>query len=1148
MIAEPNSVAHLPNRKEHGIHDETFPEATAEDGNCLRNGSIRTSEEKREIQEQHENRRRNSSSSRQSSQLQNGEEVEFVTLFEVISLGKSAIQSVVDDWVEAYKTDRDVALLDLINFFIQCSGCQGMVTAEMFHNFQNSEVMEKMTEAFDSESGLQYKKFVAYPWILTVTWPVNLDSEDYPLIKPGFWKKFKANFCEFIAVLVQQRQCSILYDGYLMDTIISLLTGLADSVIRAFRHTSTLAAMKLLTALLNANLNLDFEPKPPDTENMMDAIFKGTFLHRYRDVVPEIRAICIEEIGSWMKIDPDIFLHDSYLKYIGWMLYDKHPDVRLKCLQGLQGIYGQKEHACKMELFTCRFKERIVSMTLDIDHEVAVQAMKLLMLMSQNCEDVLSPEEYESLYRFVYASHRPLAVAAGELLYKRLIDQEIEIEVFTKKKGNQKLVVKQLKALIIFFLESELHNHAAYLVDSLWEWDVLKDWECMTDLLLDHEGALSDAQKSALIEIILATVQEAAEGHPLRGGIRKILSTKEKKIQMEDCTKMTEHFIVVLPQLLAKYSVDAEKVTNLLQIPQYFHLELYSAGHMEKHLNALLREVKAIATKHSDTNVLEACSRFYYVLCSGEFAALSKVGLAKTELVNELVDTLNQLLGAFWNDEEGICAEEEEGIHRLCSTLRRIAAFHNAHDLTKWNLYDKMSKMLVFHVEFSPLPVQILLPALECAYFALLWQLTSVMELTSAKENVLVLRTHLKHYCYICTCYLSHYNRELREKAFMIVCDFLMVISHQDSSDDGVLEYLPSTSLQSKMRLFIQDHIFSEEDEETKDWTEEAKKKIEVQRLNALHRKRCLLAAYCKLIIYNVIDMAAAAEIYKYFTKAYYDNFGDIIKETMNRTRLSDKIQSAKTMILCLQQMFQKHVESQDDGSCITVDNSTSFNNIKELARRFALSFGSDQLKSRESVAMIHKEGIEFAFQGAAAVEGKPPNINFLIILAEFSYKLLKPDKRLIYSYLLRYMPEPAFCKEDSWYSIGWYRMSLLANEDEESSANSSLNEWPPSHIARIPSFKRKLSEGTWPKTSHIETANQTSDTHYASSLPSLPLRSGKRLKYHDSSHQEHSPLLGSATLEGKNSSTQAMVEADITAEVATEDTDVDIVGAEQEI
>lgn len=68
------------------------------------------------------------------------------------------------------------------------------------------------------------------------------DNEDYPLIRTGpYWKKFKTNFCEFIAVLVQQCQCSILYDSYLMDTIISLLTGLADSMVRAFRHTSTLA-------------------------------------------------------------------------------------------------------------------------------------------------------------------------------------------------------------------------------------------------------------------------------------------------------------------------------------------------------------------------------------------------------------------------------------------------------------------------------------------------------------------------------------------------------------------------------------------------------------------------------------------------------------------------------------------------------------------------------------------------------------------------------------------------------------------------------------------------------------------------------------------------------------------------------------------
>lgn len=87
------------------------------------------------------------------------------------------MQAVVDDWIEAYKNDRDSALLDLINFFIQCSGCKGMhlthkyvvawkhsygelcchclilhagaVSGEMFRQMQNSEIIRKMTEEFD---------------------------------------------------------------------------------------------------------------------------------------------------------------------------------------------------------------------------------------------------------------------------------------------------------------------------------------------------------------------------------------------------------------------------------------------------------------------------------------------------------------------------------------------------------------------------------------------------------------------------------------------------------------------------------------------------------------------------------------------------------------------------------------------------------------------------------------------------------------------------------------------------------------------------------------------------------------------------------------------------------------------------------------
>lgn len=364
---------------------------------------------------------------------QNG--VENMMLFEVVKMGKSAMQSVVDDWIESYKHDRDIALLDLINFFIQCSGCKGVVTAEMFRHMQNSEIIRKMTEEFDEDSG------------------------DYPLTMAGpQWKKFKSSFCEFIGVLVRQCQYSIIYDEYMMDTVISLLTGLSDSQVRAFRHTSTLAAMKLMTALVNVALNLsinmdntqrqyeaernkmigkranerlelllqkrkELQENQDEIENMMNAIFKGVFVHRYRDAIAEIRAICIEEIGIWMKMYSDAFLNDSYLKYVGWTMHDKQGEVRLKCLTALQGLYYNKELNSKLELFTSRFKDRIVSMTLDKEYDVAVQAIKLLTLVLQSSEEVLTAEDCENVYHLVYSAHRPVAVAAGEFLFKKLFSR-----------------------------------------------------------------------------------------------------------------------------------------------------------------------------------------------------------------------------------------------------------------------------------------------------------------------------------------------------------------------------------------------------------------------------------------------------------------------------------------------------------------------------------------------------------------------------------------------------------------------------------------------------------------------------------------------------------------------------------------------------
>uniref|UniRef100_A0A671Q176 Cohesin subunit SA n=1 Tax=Sinocyclocheilus anshuiensis TaxID=1608454 RepID=A0A671Q176_9TELE len=954
---------------------------------------------------------------------QNGEGTDPSTLFEVVKQGKSAMQSVIDDWIEAYKQDRDLALLDLINFFIHCSGCKGTVRIEMFRNMQNAEIIRKMTEEFDEDSG------------------------DYPLTMAGpQWKKFRYNFCEFIMVLIRQCQYSIIYDEYMMDTVISLLTGLSDSQVRAFRHTSTLAAMKLMTALVNVALNLsinqdntqrqyeaernkvagkraneklelllekrkELQENQDEIENMMNSIFKGIFVHRYRDAIAEIRAICIEEIGVWMKLYSDAFLNDSYLKYVGWTLHDRQGEVRLKCLKALQTLYTNRELFPKLELFTNRFKDRIVSMTLDKEYDVAVEAIRLVTLILHGSEDALSNDDCENVYHLVYSAHRPVAVAAGEFLHRN-----------------------EVRKINIFLL----HEHAAYLVDSLWDssQELLKDWDCMVELLLEDpvqgEEVLGDRHESALIELMVCTIRQAAEAHPPvgRGTGKRVLTAKEKKTQIDDKNRLTEHLIVALPMLLSKYQADSEKVANLLQVPLYFDLEVYSSGRMEKHLDALLKQIRVVVEKHAEMEVLEACSKTYSILCSEEYTIMNRVDIARSQLIDELMDrfahSVEDLL------QEGDEADDDD-IYNVLSTLKKLTAFHNAHDLTKWDLFKNCYRLLKMGIEQGSMPEQIAVQALQCSHYSILWQLVKITEGCPSKDDLVALRRVVKSFLAVCQQCLSNVNTPVKEQAFMLLCDLLMIFSHQlvTGGREALqpLVFNPDSTLQNELLNFVLDHVFIDQDDENQSM--EGDEEDEANKIEALHKRRNLLAAFCKLIIYDIVDMPAAADIFKQYMK-YYNDYGDIIKETLSKARHMDKIQCAKTLILSLQQLFNELIQDQGPNLDRT---SSHVSGIKELARRFALTFGLDQIKTREAVATLHKDGIEFAFKvpNPKGPEYPPLNLAFLEVLCEFSSKLLRQDKKTVHSYLEKFMTEYMMeRREDVWLPLIAYRNSLLTGGDDD--------------------------------------------------------------------------------------------------------------------
>lgn len=116
----------------------------------------------------------------------------------------------------------------------------------------------------------------------------------------------------------------------------------------------------------------------------------------------------------------------------------------------------------------------------------------------------------------------------------------------------------------------------------------------------------------------------------------------------------------------------------------------------------------------------------------------------------------------------------------------------------------------------------------------------------------------------------------------------------------------------------------------------------------------------------------------------------------MTKAREINKINCTMTMCLSLETLFEEiKVYSQPSKISRT---SQDFLDMKELAKRFALSFGLDAVKNREAVTALHRAGILFGALQEQSDDAlaPPPNLLFLEVLTEFTNKLIKQDKKLV--------------------------------------------------------------------------------------------------------------------------------------------------------
>ena len=709
------------------------------------------------------------------------------TLYARLRASKVNIKTLISRWIAKYSVDQEAACCDLHNLVVECSGCPQPLSLHMWRKDYTDVLAQMTTDFTESSAGGSY--------------PLGSSG-------PGL-KKFKSTLTEFFRQLIDSCHGTILYDGFMLERFTNFLGAMADSQVRAFRHTGTYIVMKVMTGLvksmtkvetaldsaqrqldaerakarekaskeklatLQKNLSM-LEDQLEELKRVIVSSFKAVYIHRYRDVFPEIRILCMEEAGQWMLLHPAFFLDDSYLKYIGWTLSDKFGDVRLSCLKALEPLYDHEELKHKLELFTGRFKRRFVEMTFDKEMEVSVRAAKLLTKIDELYPEILEPRECESIYELVFSRHGDVAHAAGEFVHHRLFSAAVEpsqndISVLssilpvtseeeetdkpeepssqstpsesngprrsarsrtkvnaTPTKNARSAQKKQLstpnaeclRILANFIVQSGLHQHSSYVVDSLWSVSpMLKDWGTMVQILLNDSDEINQVSSkkiessitpcTAMVDILVSTARQAAtnEAPPGRDTHHHTKTSRDMNKQLQaERRRLSEILIPALPLMLSKFVADFEKVSLLLELPAFFDLEVYTKNRLEKSMDATLRCLADIVQRHVDSEILGAVAGTFEIFCDDKYNISTRCLIARNNLLDTTTSTFQnafqELSQRDWSSGHG----SKLVYATLFSCIKKLAAFFQHHDLTKWQINESCLTIMKLASERKILP------------------------------------------------------------------------------------------------------------------------------------------------------------------------------------------------------------------------------------------------------------------------------------------------------------------------------------------------------------------------------------------------------------------------------------------------------------
>ncbi|KAI9039657.1 cohesin subunit IRR1 [Aspergillus affinis] len=617
------------------------------------------------------------------------------------------------DWLKSYQKDQVEATREIVIFIIRCTGFDCEVESEDITDLDH--VPERVADLTT-----QYQ---------------HLGFTDYPLIsKARTFRNFKTVLENFLNAFIQTlHHSSTMYkDPNLLDNIVVWLGPSSGSTCRPFRHTATFivhqimsslcdVARELMTSISTSRKQLESEKRKKSVNKgradaIQSAIQEGDkklelvdeilqngvntfFVHRYRDIDPNIRSVCMSALGYWMRTYREYFFESQFLRYFGWILSDPVAHNRGVVVEELCSLYENKDNLAVLRTFSNRFVLRVVEITThDTDLEVRASAIVLADLIRD--VGLLKPEDIDTVGRLIFDSEPKVRKSAGRFFaanveesfdstveevgdeVNEMFGDEDEDDFESPKRSwiKYKCLTDMLQAYDE--QENELHPDrpvtasrdalSGTSVDSRFvlateaiysRFPELSQWQSLAGYLLyDHSQIedepseddtaavvkklykMEEGQEVILLEMLccavkLRVLEVAKSDIDKRGRKVKALTDKIPELQEEIAHSLAQ----IIPQLLNKFGSVPEAASAVLRLEHLVDLD--KIQDMQKDATAyttLLNDINKQFLTHSDQDVLaEASVAFLHAKSSDDMreALENKI----QELWDDIVETLNTL-------------------------------------------------------------------------------------------------------------------------------------------------------------------------------------------------------------------------------------------------------------------------------------------------------------------------------------------------------------------------------------------------------------------------------------------------------------------------------------------------------------------------